>query len=93
MNLVDDDGVSFGPTRAKQRWDPKKKNFVNLRNDDDGSGGKGIKMIKGESGVKIPASMKSGRYTSLRHMLTVDSSHGRMLIKQIYHNLEHLRLL
>jgi ATP-dependent RNA helicase DDX54/DBP10 len=65
MNLVDDDGVSFAPTRPKQRWDPKKKNFVNSRNDDDGSGGKSIKMIKGESGVKIPASMKSGRYFHL----------------------------
>jgi ATP-dependent RNA helicase DDX54/DBP10 len=62
MNLADDDGVAFGPTKPKQRWDPKKKNFVNRTNDDDGSGGKSIKMIKGESGVKIPASMKSGRY-------------------------------
>lgn len=62
MNLVDDDGVSFAPTRPKQRWDPKKKNFISRANDDDGSGGKGVKMIKGESGVKIPASMKSGRY-------------------------------
>jgi ATP-dependent RNA helicase DDX54/DBP10 len=61
MNLVDDDGVSFAPTRSKLRWDPKKKNFVNRANDDDGSGAKGVKMIKGESGVKIPASMKSGR--------------------------------
>ena len=65
MNLVDDDGISFAPTRPKQRWDPKKKNFVNSRNNEDGSSGKGVKMIKGESGVKIPASMKSGRY--LRH--------------------------
>jgi len=61
MNLADDDGTSFAPTRPKQRWDPKKKNFINRSNDEDGSGQKG-KMIKGESGVKIPASMKSGRY-------------------------------
>ena len=60
MNLADDDGTSFAPSRPKQRWDPKKKNFVNRANDDDGSGKTG-KMIKGESGVKIPASMKSGR--------------------------------
>ena len=62
MNLADDDGVSLAPARPKQRWDPKKKDFVNRTNDDDGSGHKSIKMIKGESGVKIPASMKSGRY-------------------------------
>jgi ATP-dependent RNA helicase DDX54/DBP10 len=61
MTLADDDGVSLAPTKPKQRWDAKKKNFVNRTNDDDGSGGKNIKMIKGESGVKIPASMKSGR--------------------------------
>jgi ATP-dependent RNA helicase DDX54/DBP10 len=60
MNLADDDGTSFAPARPKQRWDPKKKNFVNRANDDDGSGKTG-KMIKGESGVKIPASRKSGR--------------------------------
>jgi len=61
MNLLGDEGVSFDPTRSKQRWDPKKKNFVNRANDDDGSGKKAVKLIKGESGVKIPASMKSGR--------------------------------
>jgi len=61
MNLADDDGISFAPARAKQRWDSKKKNFVKAHNDEDGSGGKKVKMIKGESGVKIPASMKSGR--------------------------------
>ena len=62
MNLTNDDGVSFGPTRAKLRWDPKKKNFINKANDNDGSNGEKVKMIKGESGVKIPASMKSGRW-------------------------------
>jgi ATP-dependent RNA helicase DDX54/DBP10 len=66
MNLADDDGVSLAPARPKQRWDPKKKDFVNRMNDDDGSGHKSIKMIKGESGVKIPASMKSGRYFPLK---------------------------
>ena len=62
MNLQDDDGATFAPSRPKIRWDPKKKNFVSRANDEDGSGEKSVKMIKGESGVKIPASMKSGRY-------------------------------
>jgi ATP-dependent RNA helicase DDX54/DBP10 len=62
MNLTGDDGVSFAPSRAKLRWDPKKKNFVNRGNDNDGSTGEKVKLIKGESGVKIPASMKSGRF-------------------------------
>jgi ATP-dependent RNA helicase DDX54/DBP10 len=62
MNLAGDDGASFAPTRSKVRWDPKKKNFVHSKNDDDGSTGEKAKMIRGESGVKIPASMKSGRF-------------------------------
>lgn len=62
MNLQDDDGKSFAPSRLKQQWDAKKKKFVSRAIGDDGSGKKAVKLIKGESGVKIPASMKSGRY-------------------------------
>jgi len=57
MNLTNDDGVAFGPNKPKQRWDSKKKRFVNIVNEEGGKG----KTIKGESGVKLPASLKSGR--------------------------------
>jgi ATP-dependent RNA helicase DDX54/DBP10 len=61
MNLMDDDGVAFGPNKPKERWDSKKKRFVNIVSEEHGKG----KMIKGESGVKLPASLKSGRFDPL----------------------------
>ncbi|OLL24361.1 ATP-dependent RNA helicase dbp10 [Neolecta irregularis DAH-3] len=69
MDLVHDETVDqFGAAqRIKgQRWDPKKKNFVNKMNDEDGSKGGAPKMIRGESGVKIPATYKSGRFEAWR---------------------------
>ncbi|GAO46854.1 hypothetical protein G7K_1072-t1 [Saitoella complicata NRRL Y-17804] len=78
MDLVNDEtGVGERNNRGL-RWDPKKKNYVNRMNDDDGS--KGVKMIRGESGVKIPATFKSGRFEAWQNktktnMPGVDSSH------------------
>lgn len=62
MDLTNDETAkSFGaPARAKMRWDAKGKKYVNRDNDEDGS--KGARMIVGESGVKIAASFKSGRF-------------------------------
>ncbi|KAK0620381.1 P-loop containing nucleoside triphosphate hydrolase protein [Immersiella caudata] len=67
MDLNNDDGAkAFGdPTRSKMRWDKKQSKYVARANDDDGS--KGSKMIRGESGVKIAASFKSGRFDKWRH--------------------------
>lgn len=65
FDLTTDDGGQKGfgePSRAKpqQRWDKKAKKFVSTANDEDGS--KGKRMIIGESGQKIAASFKSGRF-------------------------------
>ncbi|KAK4662803.1 ATP-dependent RNA helicase dbp10 [Podospora pseudopauciseta] len=62
MDLTNDDGAkAFGlPTRSKLRWDKRHSKYVARANDDDGS--KGVKMIRGESGVKIAASFQSGRF-------------------------------
>lgn len=46
------------------RWDKKSKKYVQRANDEDGS--KGAKMIRGESGLKIAASFKSGRFDRWR---------------------------
>lgn len=76
MDLANDEGAkSFGvPARAGLRWDKKSARYVNRANDMDGSreqtasgsavsrAGKGARMIRGESGVKIAASFQSGRY-------------------------------
>lgn len=75
MDLTNDEGAkNFGlPTRANMRWDKKAAKYVSRDNDEDGSratagaaGGKGRRMIRGESGVKIAASFQSGRFDKWR---------------------------
>ena len=63
MDLGKDDGAkSFAePSRPRgMRWDKKSKKYVSRANDEDGS--KGAAMIRGESGHKIAASFRSGRF-------------------------------
>ncbi len=56
MELLPDDMAG-----GKKRWDAKQKKFVMRDNDFDGSKN-GKKTIRGESGARIPASYRSGRY-------------------------------
>lgn len=63
MDLNNDDGAkAFAePSRPTgMRWDKKSKKYVARANDQDGSKGKA--MIRGESGQKIVASFRSGRF-------------------------------
>ncbi|KAL8693702.1 MAG: hypothetical protein Q9218_001503 [Villophora microphyllina] len=63
MDLNNDDGAKgfAEPSRARgMRWDKKSKKYVSRANDEDGSKGKA--MIRGESGQKIAASFRSGRF-------------------------------
>ncbi|KAL8642085.1 MAG: hypothetical protein Q9228_001195 [Teloschistes exilis] len=63
MDLNNDDGAKgfAEPSRARGvRWDKKSKKYVSRANDEDGSKGKA--MIRGESGQKIAASFRSGRF-------------------------------
>ncbi|KAI9889136.1 MAG: ATP-dependent RNA helicase dbp10 [Vezdaea aestivalis] len=65
MDLTLDQGSkSFGdPSQARgMRWDKKAKKYVARANDEDGS--KKGAMIRGESGQRISASFKSGRFDS-----------------------------
>ena len=58
---LDNDEIarSFGePSPA--RWDKRSKKYVSRANDEDGS--KGAKIITGESGQKLAASFRSGRF-------------------------------
>ncbi|KNG48632.1 atp-dependent rna helicase dbp10 [Stemphylium lycopersici] len=65
MSLVNDEIQGFADAaKSKMRWDKKSKKYVNRTNDDDGS--KGAKMIRGESGQKIAASFRSGRFDDWR---------------------------
>ncbi|KAL9087804.1 MAG: hypothetical protein Q9159_003487 [Coniocarpon cinnabarinum] len=56
------------PSRA--RWDKRSKKFVARANDEDGS--RGQKMITGESGQKLAASFRSGRFEAWKKANRVD---------------------
>lgn len=65
MDLNNDDGAKgfAEPSRPSgMRWDKKSKKYVARANDEDGSKGKA--MIRGESGQKIAASFRSGRFVA-----------------------------
>ena len=68
MDLANDEGggkAAADASRAKgMRWDKKAKKYVARVNDEDGS--KGTKYIRGESGQKIAASFRSGRFDAWR---------------------------
>jgi ATP-dependent RNA helicase DDX54/DBP10 len=66
MDLANDELKGFAEAhKAKgMRWDKKAKKYVARANDEDGS--KGAKMIIGESGQKIAASFRSGRFDEWR---------------------------
>ncbi|KAL9124389.1 MAG: hypothetical protein Q9217_006276 [Psora testacea] len=62
MDLTTDDGATPSGVGepSRMRWDKKSKKYVSRANDEDGS--KGTRYIKGESGQKIAASFRSGRF-------------------------------
>ncbi|TGJ81600.1 hypothetical protein E0Z10_g7174 [Xylaria hypoxylon] len=68
FDLTNDEGAkNFGaPTRAGLRWDKKGAKYVSRTNDEDGSRSQtkkgGVKMVRGESGVKIASTFQSGRF-------------------------------
>ncbi|KAL9625248.1 MAG: hypothetical protein Q9160_000650 [Pyrenula sp. 1 TL-2023] len=62
MDLTTDDTArGYGRTSGMMRWDKRAKKYVRRANDADGSKGN-RKMVKGESGAKIAASFRSGRF-------------------------------
>lgn len=59
FDLTTDEGVAEKKRRDSQlKWDRKKKKFVK----GDGAGADNVKMIKTESGAKLPISYRSGRF-------------------------------
>lgn len=63
MDLNGDEGQrGFGEPRSTMRWDKRHKKYVSRQNDEDGS--KGTRLVRGESGAKIAASFRSGRFQS-----------------------------
>jgi ATP-dependent RNA helicase DDX54/DBP10 len=62
----DEAGKNFGEARGVMRWDKRHKKYVRRDNDDDGSKNNHKRLVRGESGAKIAASFKSGRYERWR---------------------------
>lgn len=61
MDLGGDEGAKgIGEPRTQLRWDKRHKKYVARQNDEDGS--KGARLVRGESGAKIAASFRSGRF-------------------------------
>ena len=70
MDLGNDDGAKKFGEASGLRWDKRHSKYVRKENDQDGS--KGAKMIRGESGQKIAASFKSGRFDRWKKANKVD---------------------
>lgn len=58
FDLAGDDALLERRKRRQMTWDRKKKKFVQ----GDGVGADNVKLIKTESGVKLPATYRSGRF-------------------------------
>ncbi|KIY04247.1 uncharacterized protein Z520_00941 [Fonsecaea multimorphosa CBS 102226] len=58
---ADESSKTFGENRAIMRWDKRHKKYVRRDNDEDGSK-TGKRLVRGESGAKIAASFRSGRF-------------------------------
>ncbi|ORY13498.1 ATP-dependent RNA helicase-like protein dbp10 [Clohesyomyces aquaticus] len=72
MDLTNDEIKGFAEASKARgmRWDKKSKKYVARANDEDGS--KGVKMVRGESGLKIAASFRSGRFDDWRKSNKID---------------------
>ncbi|KAM0717364.1 hypothetical protein Q7P37_007216 [Cladosporium fusiforme] len=73
MDLANDDDKAFATANKinSMRWDKKNKKYVSRANDVDGS--KGARYITGESGQKIAATFKSGRFDAWKKANKVNS--------------------
>jgi ATP-dependent RNA helicase DDX54/DBP10 len=63
FDLAGDEGMATQKRAcSKMTWSKKKKDFVR----GDGTGADNVKMVKAESGVKLPATYRSGRFDEWR---------------------------
>lgn len=57
FDLAGDEAIA-NKKRARLTWDTKKKKFIK----GDGAGADNVKMVRTESGTKLPATYRSGRF-------------------------------
>ncbi|KAF2842246.1 ATP-dependent RNA helicase dbp10 [Patellaria atrata CBS 101060] len=88
MDLNQDEARGFAePSKARgMRWDKKSKKYVARANDEDGS--RGVKMVRGESGLKIAAGFRSGRFDAWRRSNKIDRlpRTGEAELSKSFHN-------
>lgn len=72
MDLTKDETQGFGEANRPKsmRWDKKRKKYIMQGSDQDGQQGK--KLILGESGQKIAASFRSGRFEAWKRSHRID---------------------
>ncbi|CAL5873090.1 uncharacterized protein PFLUO_LOCUS7359 [Penicillium psychrofluorescens] len=71
MDMTGDEGAKgFAEARSIMRWDKRHKKYVARQNDEDGS--KGARLVRGESGAKIAASFRSGRFQAWKKGKRID---------------------
>jgi len=72
MDLTNDEtrGVGEAGRPKGMRWDKKRKKYIMRGGDEDGPQGK--KLIRGESGQKIAASFRSGRFDAWKKSHKID---------------------
>ncbi|KLO19427.1 P-loop containing nucleoside triphosphate hydrolase protein [Schizopora paradoxa] len=58
FEVADDDGKASRQKSNQMRWDTKKKKFIK----GDGVGADNMKLVKTESGARLPATYRSGRF-------------------------------
>ncbi|KIJ39871.1 hypothetical protein M422DRAFT_230441 [Sphaerobolus stellatus SS14] len=58
FDLTGDEGLARKRSQSQLTWDKKKKKFVK----GDGAGADNVKMVRTESGTKLPATYRSGRF-------------------------------
>ena len=73
MDLTKDETEGFGEANKPKsmRWDKKRKKYIMRGGDEDGPQGK--KLIRGESGQKIAASFRSGRFAAWKRSHKIDN--------------------
>jgi len=73
MDLTKDETEGFGEANRPKsmRWDKKRKKYIMRTSDEDGLQGK--KLIRGESGQKIAASFRSGRFEAWKKSHKIDN--------------------
>jgi len=58
FDLLGDEGVAAQRRKKQMTWDKKKKKFVQ----GDRTGADNVKLVKTESGIKLPVTYRSGRF-------------------------------